>query len=90
MSFRHGLNYVSFQESIVNELEKARVKAKTSSYWKNWCRVYLDGEVGSLEGACIPWNYFFRANFNIKPTCRTIIGKCKMMPRTCAYCRNIS
>ena len=44
----------SLPESIVKELEKARVKAKTSSYWKNWCRVYLDGEVGSLEGACIP------------------------------------
>lgn len=28
-----------------------RKKAKTSEYWKNWCRVYLDGLVGSLEGA---------------------------------------
>ena len=25
-------------------------KAKTSDYWKNWCRVYIDGEVGSLQG----------------------------------------
>ena len=44
----------SLPESIVKELEKARVKAKTSSYWKNWCRVYLDGQIGTLEGACIP------------------------------------
>ena len=40
--------------SIVKELESARVKAKTSAYWENWCLVYLDGEVGSLQGACIP------------------------------------
>lgn len=25
-------------------------KAKTSEYWKNWCRVYIDGEIGSLQG----------------------------------------
>ena len=40
--------------SIVKELESARVKAKTSAYWENWCLVYLDGEIGSLQGACIP------------------------------------
>lgn len=36
--------------NIVKELEKNREKAKTSKYWENWCRVYLDGEIGSLEG----------------------------------------
>ena len=41
-------------ESIVKELEKARDKAKTSTYWKNWCRIYLDGEIGNIEGVCIP------------------------------------
>lgn len=25
-------------------------KAKTSDYWRNWCKVYVDGEVGSLQG----------------------------------------
>ena len=25
-------------------------KAETSDYWKNWCKVYIEGEVGSLEG----------------------------------------
>ena len=44
----------SLPDSIVRELLKAREKAKTSTYWSNWCRVYLDGEVGSLEGVCIP------------------------------------
>jgi phage terminase large subunit len=35
---------------IVRQLESYREKAKTSSYWENWCRVYLDGEVGQVEG----------------------------------------
>ena len=39
---------------IVKELESNRVKALTSTYWANWCSVYLDGEIGNLEGACIP------------------------------------
>ncbi len=43
----------NLSDSIIKELEKARLKAKTSTYWKNWCRVYLDGLTGSLEGACI-------------------------------------
>ena len=44
----------SLPESIVKEIEKAKEKAKTSTYWSNWWRVYGLGEVGSLEGACIP------------------------------------
>ena len=44
----------SLPDSIVKEIEKAKEKAKTSSYWDNWWRVYGLGEVGSLEGACIP------------------------------------
>jgi phage terminase large subunit len=37
-------------ESIVKEIEKAKVKAKTSQYWANWWQVYGLGLVGSLEG----------------------------------------
>jgi phage terminase large subunit len=40
----------ALDESIVKEIEKAREKAKTSSYWDNWWRVYGLGEIGSLEG----------------------------------------
>lgn len=36
--------------AIIKELEKNREKAKVSKYWENWCKVYLDGLTGSLEG----------------------------------------
>ena len=41
-------------QTIVKEIEKAKEKGKTSTYWANWWRVYGLGEVGSLEGVCIP------------------------------------
>ena len=40
--------------SIVKEIEKAREKGKTSNYWANWWNVYGLGQLGSLEGVCIP------------------------------------
>lgn len=47
------LNYKdneALDKSIVDEIESAQEKAKTSKYWDNWWRVYGLGEVGSLEG----------------------------------------
>ena len=41
-------------QAIVNEIEKAKEKGKTSTYWANWWKVYGLGEIGSLEGVCIP------------------------------------
>ena len=35
---------------VVMMLESNREKAKTSTYWENWVRVYLDGEIGQIEG----------------------------------------
>lgn len=36
--------------SVLSELLSKREKATTSDYWTNWCKVYLDGEIGALEG----------------------------------------
>lgn len=36
--------------TIVDEIEKAKEKAKTSSYWDNWWRVYGLGQIGALQG----------------------------------------
>lgn len=36
--------------AIVKEIEKAKVKAETSSYWDNWWKVYGLGQIGSLDG----------------------------------------
>jgi phage terminase large subunit len=35
---------------VVMMLESNREKAKTSTYWSNWCNVYLDGQTGQIEG----------------------------------------
>ncbi len=36
---------------IKKELELKQEKAKTSEYWANWCKVYIDGQIGTLQGA---------------------------------------
>lgn len=40
----------ALSQDIIKQLEANREKAKTNSYWENWCRVYLDGEIGQVEG----------------------------------------
>jgi phage terminase large subunit len=48
------LDNEALSETIVKEIESAKEKAKTSSYWANWWQVYGLGLTGSLEGVCIP------------------------------------
>lgn len=40
----------ALDDSIIQEFKNAQKKALTSSYWANWVKVYVDGELGSLEG----------------------------------------
>ena len=40
----------ALDEAIVKEIEKARDKAETSEYWRNWWAVYGLGQIGNLEG----------------------------------------
>lgn len=40
----------ALEQTIVNEIEIAKEKAKTSDYWANWWKVYGLGEIGSLQG----------------------------------------
>jgi phage terminase large subunit len=47
------LTYVdneAIPKETLEDLMLKKEKAKTSDYWKNWCRVYIDGEIGSLQG----------------------------------------
>lgn len=37
-------------KETIEDLELKKQKALTSEYWANWCRVYIDGEIGNLEG----------------------------------------
>jgi len=41
----------ALDKGIVQQIEKNRLKAKTSTYWENWWRVYGLGEIGQLQGA---------------------------------------
>lgn len=40
----------ALDDTIKREIESARDKASTSSYWANWWKVYGLGQVGSLQG----------------------------------------
>ena len=40
----------ALDKGIIDQIEKNIKKAATSNYWNNWVRVYVDGEMGQLEG----------------------------------------
>jgi len=40
----------ALNEAIINEIEKAKEKGKTSTYWENWYKVYGLGQLGSVQG----------------------------------------
>ena len=40
--------------TILTDLMQKVEKAKTSTYWANWCKVYIDGEIGNLQGVVYP------------------------------------
>ncbi len=44
------LDNEALSDTIVQEIEAAKVKALTSTYWANWWQVYGLGQTGSLEG----------------------------------------
>ena len=39
----------ALDKGIVQQIEKNRLKAETSTYWRNWWKVYGLGELGMLE-----------------------------------------
>lgn len=44
------LDNEALPETIRHDIESARTKGETSTYWANWWRVYGLGEIGSLQG----------------------------------------
>ena len=40
----------ALDKGIVEQIEKNRLKAETSNFWRNWWKVYGLGELGMLEG----------------------------------------
>lgn len=48
--------------NVVDDFTQARIKADREmqqnrpSYWTNWCKVYIDGQLGSLQGVVFQFN----------------------------------
>ena len=40
----------ALDKSIIDQIEKNKEKAQTSTYWANWWKVYGEGQLGMLEG----------------------------------------
>lgn len=40
----------ALSQTIIDDIEKAKEKAKTSKYWENWWNVYGLGQMGTIEG----------------------------------------
>jgi phage terminase large subunit len=40
----------ALDKGIIDQIEKNIKKAETSNYWRNWVRVFVNGEMGQLEG----------------------------------------
>lgn len=50
------LDNEALPSNVIADFENAKVKARkeelagVNGYWTNWCRVYIDGQIGSLQG----------------------------------------
>jgi phage terminase large subunit len=57
-------------QTVIDFLESKLILAQTSTYWKNWCNVYLYGKEGSLEGVVFNnWE-----EIDIVPTDAELVG----------------
>jgi phage terminase large subunit len=64
--------------NVDEDFDVARAKAQkeeeqglpVTAYWRNWCRVYIDGEVGNLQGVVFEnWHIIPEITQEINPLC---------------------
>lgn len=53
-------------QTIIDGLIQRIKRAEKSEYWRNWVRVYIEGEIGKLEGAIYEDWSIFDGNLNDK------------------------